>query len=148
MADTPADALLALVPADGTQIGNQKLREQLAAQGHVLDEDGYNELRDQLVAAGKLAKGRGRGQGRLGSAPRSRHQPPPKKAQGGKARNGTAHLGFEEQLWAAADSAFPITQQGPPPHRRFRSSIPSLYHPLSTLNGRPCGLPPMTRGHG
>jgi len=76
MADTPANALLALVPADGTQIGNQKLREQLAAQGHVLDEDGYNELRDQLVAAGKLAKGRGRGQGRLGSAPRSRHQRP------------------------------------------------------------------------
>ena len=31
MADTPADALLALVPADGTQIGNQKLREQLTA---------------------------------------------------------------------------------------------------------------------
>jgi type I restriction enzyme M protein len=109
MADTPANALLALVPADGTQIGNQKLREQLAAQGHVLDEDGYNELRDQLVAAGKLAKGRGRGgavklpgAGQAGASA-TKPAPAPKKPQGGKARNGTAHLGFEEQLWQAAD---------------------------------------------
>ena len=56
-------ALLALVPEDGSGIGNGngKLREQLAAQGHDLSEEDYAQLRGALVADGVLAKGRGRG---------------------------------------------------------------------------------------
>jgi adenine-specific DNA-methyltransferase len=49
-------ALLALVPVDGSAIGNASLREQLG-----WDEASYFAVRDELVAAGILEKGKGRG---------------------------------------------------------------------------------------
>lgn len=49
-------ALLALVPADGSTVGNTSLREQLG-----WDEDTYAAVRDELVAAALLEKGKGRG---------------------------------------------------------------------------------------
>lgn len=49
-------ALVALVPADGSTIGNASLRERLG-----WDEATYAAVRDALVAAGVLEKGRGRG---------------------------------------------------------------------------------------
>lgn len=48
--------LLALVPADGSAIGNSSLREQLG-----WDETAYAAVRDELVAACVLEKGKGRG---------------------------------------------------------------------------------------
>jgi len=49
---------------------------------------------------------------------------------------------------AAVRVAFPITQQGRRSQSWFRSSIPSLYLPLSTLNRCPYEQQPMTRGSG
>jgi adenine-specific DNA-methyltransferase len=49
-------ALLALVPADGSTVGNTSLREQLG-----WDEVAYTAVRDELVAAGLIEKGKGRG---------------------------------------------------------------------------------------
>ncbi|MBP6507878.1 MAG: site-specific DNA-methyltransferase [Opitutaceae bacterium] len=49
-------ALLALIPRDGSSIGNTMLREQLG-----WDEATYATVRDELVAAGILEKGKGRG---------------------------------------------------------------------------------------
>lgn len=56
------DALLQLVPADGTTIGNARLRQALGEQlGREVSEDDYAKARDALVAEGVLAKGQGRG---------------------------------------------------------------------------------------
>jgi adenine-specific DNA-methyltransferase len=49
-------SLLALVPLDGSTIGNTSLREKLG-----WDEDAYATVRDALVALGLLEKGKGRG---------------------------------------------------------------------------------------
>jgi adenine-specific DNA-methyltransferase len=49
-------SLLALVPADGSTIGNTSLREKLG-----WDEAVYATVRDALVAAGHLEKSKGRG---------------------------------------------------------------------------------------
>jgi adenine-specific DNA-methyltransferase len=65
--DNPADAnltaqLLALVPSDGSTIGNGALRKQLAAKlGRAVEEYEYIALRDRLLADGVLARGPGRG---------------------------------------------------------------------------------------
>jgi adenine-specific DNA-methyltransferase len=53
---TQQSALLALIPRDGSAIGNTMLREQLG-----WDETTYATVRDELVAAGILEKGKGRG---------------------------------------------------------------------------------------
>ena len=57
-----AKQLLALVPADGTSIGNMRLRELLATtlQRNIAEAD-YVAAREALIAKGKLATGRGRG---------------------------------------------------------------------------------------
>jgi len=56
------NALLELLPEDGTSLGNQKLRTQIAAMlGAEVPEDDYSAARDALVAEGLLAKGQGRG---------------------------------------------------------------------------------------
>ncbi|MBF7731394.1 class I SAM-dependent DNA methyltransferase [Pseudomonas sp. N040] len=54
-------ALLAAVPADGSSIGNQSLQAQLRSQFPQLTDDEFWAVRDGLIAAGELAKGRGRG---------------------------------------------------------------------------------------
>lgn len=54
-------ALLAAVPADGSTIGNQSLLERLCGQFPQVSEDEFWAVRDALIEAGELAKGRGRG---------------------------------------------------------------------------------------
>lgn len=54
-------ALLAAVPADGSTIGNQSLLEVLRGQFPQVSEDEFWAVRDALIEAGELAKGRGRG---------------------------------------------------------------------------------------
>lgn len=52
-----ADALLALVPADGGAIGNTALRKSLEKKlGRAVAQCDYLELRDALVEQGKLIK--------------------------------------------------------------------------------------------
>lgn len=51
-----AEAFIARVPADGSTIGNQKLREALGGA-----ENRYESTKNDLVEAGKPAKGQGRG---------------------------------------------------------------------------------------
>lgn len=54
-------ALLAVVPADGSSIGNQSLLERLRGQFPQLTEQAFWEARDALIEQGVLQKGRGRG---------------------------------------------------------------------------------------
>ena len=54
-------ALLALVPVDGSSIGNQSLLERLKGQFPQLSEDAFWAARDGLIEQGVLQKGRGRG---------------------------------------------------------------------------------------
>lgn len=54
-------ALLALVPVDGSSIGNQSLLERLKGQLPELNEDAFWAARDGLIEQGMLVKGRGRG---------------------------------------------------------------------------------------
>ena len=57
-----AERLLALLPPDGTPIGNAALREELAEElGREVEEYEYIALRDALIAQGFLVKGKGRG---------------------------------------------------------------------------------------
>lgn len=53
--------LLALVPVDGSSIGNQSLLERLKGQLPELNEDAFWAARDALIEQGVLVKGRGRG---------------------------------------------------------------------------------------
>jgi adenine-specific DNA-methyltransferase len=64
-----ADRLLALLPTDGSSIGNGALRQALsAALGRPVDEAEYLAAQRALVDAGRLVKGRGRG-GSVARAP-------------------------------------------------------------------------------
>lgn len=54
-------ALLALVPVDGSSIGNQSLLERLKGQLPELNEDAFWAARDGLIEQSMLVKGRGRG---------------------------------------------------------------------------------------
>ena len=53
---TEADKLLTLIPADGSAIGNIKLRRQAR-----MDEEPYFAAQKELVQAGLILTGRGRG---------------------------------------------------------------------------------------
>lgn len=56
------DTLYALVPADGTTIGNGSLRKALSDHfGREVSEAEYFEAQQALVEAGRLVKGKGRG---------------------------------------------------------------------------------------
>lgn len=52
----PAEHLMALVPTDGSPIGNQRIRDLLN-----WDEDKYWKIRNDLLESGLIARGRGRG---------------------------------------------------------------------------------------
>ena len=57
-----AEALLALVPSDGSPIGNAALRDELSEElGREIEEYEYISMRDALIAQGLLVKGKGRG---------------------------------------------------------------------------------------
>lgn len=68
------DLLVKLVPADGTTIGNKALlaafNERASKRGLAASDDIYQQLKDQLIQQGVLAKGRGRG-GSVMRAPES-----------------------------------------------------------------------------
>ena len=59
------DMLLALVPVDGSTVGNTALKraldEMLKAEGKQLNEDDYWRVQASLVASSTLSKGQGRG---------------------------------------------------------------------------------------
>jgi hypothetical protein len=55
-------AMLAVIPSDGTPIGNIRLRGELAQTlSKEVPEALYNSARDALIDEGILAKGQGRG---------------------------------------------------------------------------------------
>jgi len=117
----PADALkiIEALPADGSTMGNSRLREHLG-----LDLERYAEAAGRLKALGLAVAGLGRGgslalsdngqalRARLGGFPVQPSEPatpPTAKApvarSAGRARkaNTTEPLGFEDTLWKAAD---------------------------------------------
>ncbi len=60
-----AELLMKLVPADGTAVGNQSLRQQFVdaakAAGHKPGEADFDSAREALIQQGRIAKGKGRG---------------------------------------------------------------------------------------
>ena len=60
-----AEILMKLLPADGTAVGNQTLRQQFLdvakAAGQKAGEADFDSVRESLVEQGRLAKGKGRG---------------------------------------------------------------------------------------
>lgn len=61
MSDSLRDLVLALIPEDGSTIGNGALIAQLRETLPDLTDEEYNATKDALIAEGLLAKGRGRG---------------------------------------------------------------------------------------
>lgn len=53
--------ILASVPEDGVAIGNQSLLAALQQQNPAITDAAFQEAKEQLIAEGELAKGRGRG---------------------------------------------------------------------------------------
>ena len=120
--DTPPQvkAILAALPADGSFVGNGRVRE---ATG--LAPDLYRELTAAMRGAGYIATGRGRGGSSAitelgvrhlcGQASAGTHVPAPSPASAGqptgrgnrgpkkRAQGGGEPLGFEATLWKAAD---------------------------------------------
>ncbi|WPC03405.1 class I SAM-dependent DNA methyltransferase [Pseudomonas benzenivorans] len=125
-------ALLAAVPADGSNIGNQSLLERLKGQFPDLNEDAFWAARDGLIEQGVLQKGRGRGgsvlraQSSSGSLAdqalnkaRERFEPSAvaevsadyvveaaaavKKGRAAKVQPATSIEAMEKTLWATAD---------------------------------------------
>lgn len=55
------EAILALVPADGTTIGNKSLMEDIRAHGLEVADEEYHSVKNEMVGEGLLGRGRGRG---------------------------------------------------------------------------------------
>ncbi|MBN7795945.1 site-specific DNA-methyltransferase [Parahaliea mediterranea] len=55
------ERILALLPADGSTMGNMAVLQALEAGGHQTTDDEYQAARDSLLTAGLIVKGRGRG---------------------------------------------------------------------------------------
>ena len=131
--DPLVTTLLQLLAAAGGSLGNEALRRRLSATlGHEVDDPAYAAARDALVAAGVVEKGRGRGGSlRLAAATRadlqriadspavyrgdaSRTLAPavavrdagaaPRRGRAARNADDGATVGFEAQLWAAADA--------------------------------------------
>ena len=131
--DPLVTTLLQLLAAAGGSLGNETLRRRLSATlGHEVDDPAYAAARDALVAAGVVEKGRGRGGSlRLAAATRadlqriadspavyrgdaSRTLAPavavrdagaaPRRGRAARNADDGATVGFEAQLWAAADA--------------------------------------------
>jgi type I restriction enzyme M protein len=96
------DRLVAVLTELGGSVGNGRLREALA-----WDEAAYNSVKDELVAEGVVTPGRGRGGSvSLGGAVEAEaKEPAPVAARAKPARaNGNgSDLGFEAELFKAAD---------------------------------------------
>lgn len=56
-----ADALLALLPSDGSSVGNVTLKRELEARGYRLSDEEYFHTRQELIDRGLCVTGRGRG---------------------------------------------------------------------------------------
>lgn len=111
MNDVNADFLarvLALVPEDGSSMGNQSLYERLKADLPQVTEEAYKAARDALVEQGLLAKGRGRGgsvsrAGASGQTSAVTAAPLAPKEKPAKAESNTTLQSLEKTLWATAD---------------------------------------------
>lgn len=99
--------VLALVPEDGSSIGNQSLHARLQAGRPPVTEKAFKAARDALVSQGLLVKGRGRG-GSVSRAVVSGQTRPPasaaRHAHSGLAKASSTTLqSLEKTLWATAD---------------------------------------------
>ena len=61
MTDRLTDLILSLTPADGASIGNGAMLALLRERLPDIDEESYAAAREELIAAGRLVRGRGRG---------------------------------------------------------------------------------------
>ncbi len=125
---TLSRALLAVVPADGSSIGNQTLLSRLQGQFAGLSEGQFRAARDELIAQGALRKGRGRGgsvsrasitsfsladqaldnarkrrEEGMAEAPASYPGQAATKAKPAKPQPATSLAAMEKTLWATAD---------------------------------------------
>ena len=92
------ELLFGLVPSDGTRIGNKKLREIFirTAQSQLrmkVGEDDYWDRRKQLIAAGQVGKGRGKGGSVYREAPTTK-----KRGRKKKGKESDLYPGVEEYI--------------------------------------------------
>ena len=131
--DSLATSLLRFLPADGGSLGNEALRRLLSEHlGRVVDAAEYERARDALAVAGVVEKGRGRGgslrlvAATLADLQRVADSPAayrgdasrtpaaavaardagaaPRRGRAARDTGSGASVGFEAQLWAAADA--------------------------------------------
>lgn len=127
MSESLRDLVLSLIPEDGSTIGNRALIARLREDLPDLTDGDYHEVRDQLVAEGVLAKGRGQG----GSVARADVEAP-KASQPAKPKAAPIASAAGSGAYAHADQAVlrpdvgveaQFSHRKPPKTYRYDSSL-------------------------
>ena len=127
MSDSLRAHILALVPQDGSTIGNQALITGIRYHLPDLDEGDYHAARDALVAEGLLVKGRGRGgsvalvDGKAAAAP-TQAKPKPAPMPAGNGAAAYAHAD-EAVLRPDVGVEAQFSHRKPPRTYRYDSSL-------------------------
>jgi type I restriction enzyme M protein len=97
------DLLLALLPDDGSSLGNLAAREALGqAAGAEVSEEAYERVKERLLAMGLIRKGRGRG-GAITLATDRPSAPAGGAPDGRRAKKEAPAKDVKAVLWASAD---------------------------------------------
>lgn len=137
--------LLALVPQDGSTIGNTALKraldEKLQAGGNRLIEDDYWRVQSSLVSSGVLAKGQGRGGSVRLTSVKSDSSMPADFADG---EDGFELQTQEKPVLAPSDSTASNKKAATPPARRQGTDEPAQIlayrHPDKRVNNPEVGM--------
>ncbi|MDT8858184.1 site-specific DNA-methyltransferase [Paracoccaceae bacterium Fryx2] len=127
MSDSLRDLVLSLIPEDGSNIGNRSLIERLREDQPDLTDEDYHAVRDQLVAEGVLAKGRGQGGSvsRAGvDAPKAKESAKPKAAPIASAAGSAAYAHAAQAVLrpdVGVEAQF--SHRKPPKTYRYDSSL-------------------------
>jgi type I restriction enzyme M protein len=106
------NALMEILPSDGSTIGNQEARKRLSAWiGREIDDGAYSGAKERLLGMGKVRSGRGRGgaiglrteAAGVGSADAPTADPSSNGAKRGRAKKEAPAKDFKAVLWASAD---------------------------------------------
>ncbi|MFN3973349.1 MAG: site-specific DNA-methyltransferase [Gemmobacter sp.] len=127
MSDSLRDLVLALIPEDGSTIGNRALLALLREDQPDLTDEDYHAIRDQLIADGVLVKGRGQG-GSVsradGDAPMARQSAKPKVAPIASAVGSAAYAHADQAVLrpdVGVEAQF--SHRKPPKTYRYDSSL-------------------------
>ncbi|MBS0123348.1 site-specific DNA-methyltransferase [Thetidibacter halocola] len=127
MSESLRDLILSLIPEDGSTIGNRAIIARLREDMPNLTDEDYHEVRDQLIAEGLLAKGRGQGRSVArthGDAPKAQQSAKPKAAPIASAAGSAAYAHADEAVLrpdVGVEAQF--SHRKPPKTYRYDSSL-------------------------